>query len=199
MSVADSLYNLQLVTEFCGSSLKSSCSLAVEDLLYAPPVLHVSIPSSHRHAVRERCMVGNVLAHCPLWALDAWYCWLNFFWPGSNSPPSSMQHPFALHGNQTCSFPQLNIMSFISELLEQFEVKKPDFVKPIQPVNLTGSWLPTCFWGLNFYDINCVINKKNHSDELKVPCLLYMFFRHLRATRLYESCQREQQQVTESH
>ena len=124
---------------------------------------------------------------------------VEFFWPGSNSPPSSMQHPFALHGNQTCSFPQLNIMSFISELLEQFEVKKPDFVKPIQPVNLTGSWLPTCFWGLNFYGINCVINKKNHSDELKVPCLLYMFFRHLRATRLYESCQREQQQVTESY
>ncbi|CAJ1053881.1 calmodulin-regulated spectrin-associated protein 3-like isoform X3 [Xyrichtys novacula] len=71
MSVADSLYNLQLIKEFCESSLQSCCPLAVEDLLYAPPVLH------------------------------------------------------------------LNIMSFIAELLEWFEVKKPDFVKPIQPVDLT--------------------------------------------------------------
>ncbi|XP_041641378.1 calmodulin-regulated spectrin-associated protein 3-like [Cheilinus undulatus] len=71
MSVADSLYNLQLIKEFCESSLQSCCPLAVEDLLYAPPVLH------------------------------------------------------------------LNIMSFIAELLEWFEVKKPDFVKPIQPIDLT--------------------------------------------------------------
>ncbi|TKS68593.1 Calmodulin-regulated spectrin-associated protein 3 [Collichthys lucidus] len=71
MSVADSLYNLQMIKEFCESSLQSCCPLAVEDLLYAPPVLH------------------------------------------------------------------LNIMSFIAELLEWFEVKKPDFVKPIQPIDLT--------------------------------------------------------------
>ncbi|XP_029999090.1 calmodulin-regulated spectrin-associated protein 3-like isoform X2 [Sphaeramia orbicularis] len=71
MSVADSLYNLQLIKEFCESSLQSCCPLAVEDLLYAPPFLH------------------------------------------------------------------LNIMSFIAELLEWFEVKKPDFVKPLQAVDLT--------------------------------------------------------------
>ncbi|XP_044203551.1 calmodulin-regulated spectrin-associated protein 3-like isoform X1 [Thunnus albacares] len=71
MSVADSLYNLQLIKEFCESSLQSCCPLPVEDLLYAPPLLH------------------------------------------------------------------LNIMSFIAELLEWFEVKKPDFVKPIQPIDLT--------------------------------------------------------------
>ncbi|KAL7405159.1 hypothetical protein ABVT39_024666 [Epinephelus coioides] len=71
MSVADSLYNLQLIKEFCESSLQSCCPLAVEDLLYAPPALH------------------------------------------------------------------LNIMSFIAELLEWFEVKKPDFVKPIEPIDLT--------------------------------------------------------------
>ncbi|XP_040002200.1 calmodulin-regulated spectrin-associated protein 3-like [Xiphias gladius] len=71
MSVADSLYNLQLIKEFCGSSLQSCCPLAVEDLLYAPPLLH------------------------------------------------------------------LNIMSFIAELLEWFEVKKPDFVQPAQPIDLT--------------------------------------------------------------
>ncbi|XP_041839785.1 calmodulin-regulated spectrin-associated protein 3-like isoform X2 [Melanotaenia boesemani] len=71
MSVADSVYNLQLIKEFCESNLQSCCPLAVEDLLYAPPALH------------------------------------------------------------------LNIMSFMSELLDWFEVKKPDFVKPVQPIDLT--------------------------------------------------------------
>ncbi|XP_067353994.1 calmodulin-regulated spectrin-associated protein 3-like isoform X3 [Channa argus] len=71
MSVADSLYNLQLIKEFCDGSLQSCCPLNVEDLLYAPPVLH------------------------------------------------------------------LNIMSFIAELLDWFEIKKPDFVQPIQPIDLT--------------------------------------------------------------
>ncbi|KAM4595651.1 calmodulin-regulated spectrin-associated protein 3-like isoform 1-T1 [Fundulus diaphanus] len=71
MSVADSVYNLQLIKDFCESNLQSCCLLAVEDLLYAPPALH------------------------------------------------------------------LNIMSFIAEMLEWFEVKKPDFVKPIQPIDLT--------------------------------------------------------------
>lgn len=32
----------------------------------------------------------------------------------------------------------MNIMSFIAELLEWFEVKKPEFLKPIQPIDLTG-------------------------------------------------------------
>ncbi|KAG7222553.1 hypothetical protein INR49_016190, partial [Caranx melampygus] len=67
MSVADSLYNLQLIKEFCESSLHSCCPLAVEDLLYAPPVLH------------------------------------------------------------------LNIMSFIAELLDWFEVKKPILCSPYSP------------------------------------------------------------------
>ncbi|XP_056136188.1 calmodulin-regulated spectrin-associated protein 3 [Lampris incognitus] len=73
MSVADSLYNLQLIRDFCENSLHSCCPLAVEDLLYAPPALHV------------------------------------------------------------------NIMSFVAELLEWFEVKKPDFVQPIQPLDLTDA------------------------------------------------------------
>ncbi|XP_074521404.1 calmodulin-regulated spectrin-associated protein 3-like isoform X3 [Halichoeres trimaculatus] len=84
MSVADSLYNLQLIKEFCESSLQSCCPLAVEDLLYAPPVLH------------------------------------------------------------------LNIMSFLAELMEWFEVKKPEFVKPIQPIDLTDvSGLLDCTSPLN--------------------------------------------------
>ncbi|XP_022066752.2 calmodulin-regulated spectrin-associated protein 3-like isoform X2 [Acanthochromis polyacanthus] len=71
MSVADSLYNLQLIKEFCENSLQSCCPLAVEDLLYAPPTLH------------------------------------------------------------------LNIMSFMAELLDWLEVKKPDFVQPLQPIDLS--------------------------------------------------------------
>lgn len=53
MSVADSLYNLQLIKEFCESSLQSCCPLAVEDLLYAPPVLHVSIMTNYFYAYSQ--------------------------------------------------------------------------------------------------------------------------------------------------
>lgn len=52
MSVADSVYNLQLIREFCESSLQSCCPLAVEDLLYAPPPLHVSMGISHLRCCR---------------------------------------------------------------------------------------------------------------------------------------------------
>ncbi|XP_077460558.1 calmodulin-regulated spectrin-associated protein 3-like isoform X2 [Stigmatopora argus] len=71
MSVADSLYNLQLIQEFCENHLQSCCLLPLEDLLYAPPLLHV------------------------------------------------------------------NIMSFVAELLEWFEIKKPDFVRPVEAIDLT--------------------------------------------------------------
>lgn len=43
MSVADSLYNLQFIREFCDSCLKSCCHLAVEDMLYTPQDLQVLI------------------------------------------------------------------------------------------------------------------------------------------------------------
>uniref|UniRef100_A0A8C3IDP1 Calmodulin regulated spectrin associated protein family member 3 n=1 Tax=Chrysemys picta bellii TaxID=8478 RepID=A0A8C3IDP1_CHRPI len=43
MSVADSLYNLQLIQEFCTEYLGSCCPLALEDLLYVPPVLRINI------------------------------------------------------------------------------------------------------------------------------------------------------------
>lgn len=111
--------------------------------------------------------------------------------------------PLLFHGNPVCYFPQLNIMSFISELLEWFEVKKPDFVKPIQPINLTGLWLPKCYWehfsNIVILTVDYLINKYHTDDQpLKLPCLLFMSFRCLKVTGLYKSCQREQQQVTES-
>ncbi|XP_038234481.1 calmodulin-regulated spectrin-associated protein 3 isoform X1 [Dermochelys coriacea] len=43
MSVADSLYNLQLIQEFCTEYLGGCCPLALEDLLYVPPVLRINI------------------------------------------------------------------------------------------------------------------------------------------------------------
>ncbi|XP_060716734.1 calmodulin-regulated spectrin-associated protein 3 isoform X2 [Tachysurus vachellii] len=43
MSVADSLYNLQLIREFCNDHLQGCCPLVFEDLLYAPPILQVNI------------------------------------------------------------------------------------------------------------------------------------------------------------
>ncbi|XP_062388844.1 calmodulin-regulated spectrin-associated protein 3-like [Sardina pilchardus] len=66
MSVADSLYNLQLIREFCERCLRSCCHLGLEDLLYAPPQL------------------------------------------------------------------QVNILSFLAELLWWFEIQKPEFVQPLQ-------------------------------------------------------------------
>ncbi|XP_076866099.1 calmodulin-regulated spectrin-associated protein 3 isoform X2 [Brachyhypopomus gauderio] len=66
MSLADSLYNLQLLREFSDSCLKSCCHLALEDLLYSPPEL------------------------------------------------------------------QVNILSFLAELLYWFEVSKPEFVQPLK-------------------------------------------------------------------
>ncbi|KAI1886519.1 hypothetical protein AGOR_G00196590 [Albula goreensis] len=73
MSVADSLYNLQLIREFCISCLKRCCPLLLEDLLYTPPGLRV------------------------------------------------------------------NIMSFMAELLDWFEVRRPDFVKPRETVDLADA------------------------------------------------------------
>ena len=50
MSVADSLYNLQLVQDFCASRLPRGCPLSLEDLLYVPPPLKVRLPHGpHGH------------------------------------------------------------------------------------------------------------------------------------------------------
>ncbi|KAF6080680.1 calmodulin regulated spectrin associated protein family member 3 [Phyllostomus discolor] len=43
MSVADSLYNLQLVQDFCASRLPRGCPLSLEDLLYVPPPLKTNL------------------------------------------------------------------------------------------------------------------------------------------------------------
>ncbi|XP_041958757.1 calmodulin-regulated spectrin-associated protein 3 isoform X3 [Alosa sapidissima] len=43
MSVADSLYNLQLIRDFCERWLKGCCPLVLEDLLYTPPTLKLNI------------------------------------------------------------------------------------------------------------------------------------------------------------
>ncbi|XP_072420305.1 calmodulin-regulated spectrin-associated protein 3 isoform X3 [Chiloscyllium punctatum] len=43
MSVADSLYNLQLIVEFTQEYLGNCCHLGLEDMLYTPPVLKINI------------------------------------------------------------------------------------------------------------------------------------------------------------
>ncbi|XP_026552025.1 calmodulin-regulated spectrin-associated protein 3 isoform X3 [Pseudonaja textilis] len=43
MSVADSLYNLQLIQGFSSDYLGGSCFLSLEDLLYMPPLLRVNV------------------------------------------------------------------------------------------------------------------------------------------------------------
>ncbi|KAM4531218.1 calmodulin-regulated spectrin-associated protein 3 isoform 2-T2 [Odontesthes bonariensis] len=45
MSVADCLYNLQFIREFCDSCLKGCCHLALEDMLYTPKELQLNFLS----------------------------------------------------------------------------------------------------------------------------------------------------------
>lgn len=42
MSLADSLYNLQLVQEFCKNNLNHCCHFSLEDMLYAHASIKVS-------------------------------------------------------------------------------------------------------------------------------------------------------------
>uniref|UniRef100_A0A673BYL7 Calmodulin regulated spectrin-associated protein family, member 3 n=1 Tax=Sphaeramia orbicularis TaxID=375764 RepID=A0A673BYL7_9TELE len=45
MTVADSLYNLQFIREFCDSCLKSCCHLTLEDMQYTPQELKLNLMS----------------------------------------------------------------------------------------------------------------------------------------------------------
>ncbi|XP_042360721.1 calmodulin-regulated spectrin-associated protein 3 isoform X2 [Plectropomus leopardus] len=81
MSVADSLYNLQFIHEFCDSCLKSCCNLALEDMLYTPQEL------------------------------------------------------------------QLNLLSFLAELLNWFEVRRPEFVQPIDTLDGSTPVTPSSLSG----------------------------------------------------
>ena len=44
MSLADSLYNLQLVQEFCKNNLNHCCHFSPEDMLYAHASIKVGTP-----------------------------------------------------------------------------------------------------------------------------------------------------------
>lgn len=57
MSLADSLYNLQLIREFCESCLKSCCPLLLEDMLYSPLELQV-------HHYLPLFTVGSCICMC---------------------------------------------------------------------------------------------------------------------------------------
>lgn len=46
-SIADSLYNIQLLKEFAGEYLNKSFYLSMEDMLYSPLVLKVNGIASH--------------------------------------------------------------------------------------------------------------------------------------------------------
>ncbi|KPP63654.1 calmodulin-regulated spectrin-associated protein 3-like [Scleropages formosus] len=109
MSVADSLYNLQLIRDFCVNTRKCYCPLALEDLLYAPPALWVEQHTLHS-------VYSNML----------WRC--------------------RMHSRcRTCLRGEVNIMSFMAELLGWFEVHKPEFVQPREPLDLTDpSGLVSC-------------------------------------------------------
>ncbi|XP_074553513.1 calmodulin-regulated spectrin-associated protein 3 isoform X2 [Halichoeres trimaculatus] len=83
LSVADSLYNLQFIREFCDSCLRSCCHLALEDFLYAPQEL------------------------------------------------------------------QVNLLSFLAELLSWFEVQRPEFVQPVDTLCGSSTVTPSTLSGNN--------------------------------------------------
>ena len=56
MSLADSLYNLQLVQEFCKNNLNHCCHFTLEDMLYA----HASIKVSRRPTRRGKSCLRNM-------------------------------------------------------------------------------------------------------------------------------------------
>lgn len=47
---------------------------------------------------------------------------------------------------QICLFLQANIMSFVAELLNWFEVRRPEFVQPLEPLDLEGIITRKCGW-----------------------------------------------------
>ncbi|XP_010777608.1 calmodulin-regulated spectrin-associated protein 3 isoform X1 [Notothenia coriiceps] len=81
MPSAESLYNLQVIHEFCESCLKSCCNLTLEDMLYTPQEL------------------------------------------------------------------RLNWLSFLAELLSWFEIQRPEFVQPIDPLDVSTPVTPNCSSG----------------------------------------------------
>lgn len=105
MSLADSLYNLQLILEFCESCLKSCCPLVLEDMLYSPPELQVH----HYFAFIYSRFLKNFCLF--FFSMCCFVC------------------------NSGVFVVQVNMLSFLAELLYWFEVSKPDFV---QPLNATG-------------------------------------------------------------
>lgn len=48
-SIADSLYNIQLLREFANEYLNKSFYLTTEDMLYSPLVLKVRAPRPRKH------------------------------------------------------------------------------------------------------------------------------------------------------
>lgn len=67
--MADSLYNLQVIREFCDSCLKSSCHLALEDMLYIPQELEVKCVFSIDGLLLTLGIISSVMLYCPLFAL----------------------------------------------------------------------------------------------------------------------------------
>lgn len=107
-SIADSLYNIQLLREFASEYLNKSCYLTMEDMLYSPLVLKVR-------------NTDRISFYFPYWksiyhSTAAFKC--------HHFSPLKRLWPFFL----LCL--QHNVMVFIAELFWWFETVKPEFVQP---------------------------------------------------------------------
>ncbi|CAJ1075278.1 calmodulin-regulated spectrin-associated protein 3 isoform X3 [Xyrichtys novacula] len=150
MSVADSLYNLQFIREFCDSCLRSCCHLSLEDMLYAPQELQVNLLS----------FLAELLSWFEVQRPE-------FVQPGDASSGSTAVTPHTLSGNSTSPSifkkPFLPISSPASEGVGKTWSKKP-LSRPLSAVSFS---IP---FGLDSdVDIvmgNPVITRSVSSDQL---------------------------------
>ena len=127
-SIADSLYNLQLLKEFASEYLNKSFYLSTEDMLYSPLVLKVHT-HAHTHDARThtRTHNGSMSTRSPASVCSVVLC-------GYDDTSLSLSLPL-----------QHNVMVFIAELFWWFETVKPEFVQPkhLQEFKDGGQQLPS--------------------------------------------------------
>lgn len=66
MSLADSLYNLQLVQEFCRNNLNGCCHFSLEDMLYAHASIKVGGRRSGARNKTRRMEKGLFMFFCQM-------------------------------------------------------------------------------------------------------------------------------------
>lgn len=75
MSLADSLYNLQLIQEFCQEYLNQCCHFSLEDMLYAASSIKVKIQQINKNASNIHRTILLMICLVFLWSAAVWLLW----------------------------------------------------------------------------------------------------------------------------